>query len=175
MSILTKDEIFKEIEAGNIEITPFKRDQVGPASIDLHLGNNFSMFKRTYQTIPLDEQASAEKEVLERRIVRDGDHFSLFPKETVIAITKERVKLSSGLCGQLEGRGRFSRLGLSVQIAPGFIQPGVNSQVFFVMTNLGPVALRIYPGTRLCQLIIQRTIGKAVYEGRFRGIEDEKS
>jgi len=48
MSILTKDEIFKEIKAGNIEITPFKRDRVGPASIDLHLGNEFSMFKRTY-------------------------------------------------------------------------------------------------------------------------------
>jgi len=167
MSILTKDEIFKEIDAGNIKITPFKRDQVGPASIDLHLGNEFSMFKRTYQTVTLDEEASAEKEVLERIIIKDGDHFLLLPGETVIAVTKEKVKLPPALCGQLEGRGRFSRLGLSVQIAPGFIQPGVNSQVFFVMTNLAPVALEIYPGTRLCQLIIQRTVGEAVYKGKF--------
>ena len=168
MSILTKEEIFKQIQAGNIEITPFERGQVGPASIDLHLGNEFWMFKRTYQTVPLDEEASAEKEVLERRFVRSGDHFLLLPGETVIAVTKERIKLSPTLCGQLEGRGRFSRLGLSVQIAPGFIQPGINSQVFFVMTNLGPVALEIYPGTRLCQLVIQHTIGEAVYEGRFK-------
>ncbi len=69
MSILTKEEIFKEINAGNIEITPpLKRDQVGPASIDLHLGNEFSMFKRIYQTVTLDEEASAERKILEKKL-----------------------------------------------------------------------------------------------------------
>ena len=46
------------------------------------------------------------------------------PHETVITVTKEWVRLSPNLCGQLEGRGRFARLGLSVHIAAGFIQPG---------------------------------------------------
>ncbi|GFP39369.1 dCTP deaminase [Candidatus Hakubella thermalkaliphila] len=169
MSILTKDEILREIKAGNIVIAPFKYDQVGPASIDLHLGNEFHMFKRTYQTIPVDEQASSEKEVLERKIVREGDHFLLLPGETVVAVTKEKVKLPPRLCGQLESRGRFARLGLSVHIASAFIQPGVDSQIFFLMTNVGPVALEIYPGTRICQLVIQETVGEAVYEGRFKG------
>lgn len=46
MSILASGEILKEIKTGNIEITPFDKSQVGPASIDLRLGNEFSMFKR---------------------------------------------------------------------------------------------------------------------------------
>ncbi|GFP30730.1 dCTP deaminase [Candidatus Hakubella thermalkaliphila] len=168
MSILTKDEILKEIRAGNIVIAPFRSDQIGPASIDLHLGSEFHMFRRTYQTVPVDEQASREKEVLERKIVREDDHFLPLPGETVLAVTKEKVKLPSRLCGQLGSRGRFARLGLSVHIASVFIQPGVDSHIFFLMTNVGPVALEIYPGIRICQLVIQETVGEAIYEGRFK-------
>ena len=54
--------------------------------------------KRTYQTVFLDEQASAEKEVLERKIVKGGDYFLLLPGETVIAATKEKIKLSPTFC-----------------------------------------------------------------------------
>lgn len=175
MSILTKVEIIKEINAGNIEIRPFDKSQVGPASIDLRLGNEFGIFKRTYRNVKVDEEASAEREVLEHTSVRDGDHFLLLPHETVIAVTRERIKLSPSLCGQLEGRGRFARLGLSIHIAAGFVQPGIaDSQLFFAITNVGPVALELYPGTRICQLIIQRTIGESTYEGRYRGYKTER-
>ena len=37
--ILTRDVIRREIEAGRVVIDPFFADQVGPASIDLHLGD----------------------------------------------------------------------------------------------------------------------------------------
>ena len=37
--ILTCDVIRREIEAGRVVIEPFFADQVGPASIDLHLGD----------------------------------------------------------------------------------------------------------------------------------------
>ena len=37
--ILTRDVIRREIEAGRVVIEPFFADQVGPASIDLHLGD----------------------------------------------------------------------------------------------------------------------------------------
>ncbi|MBM4256909.1 MAG: hypothetical protein FJ147_13555 [Deltaproteobacteria bacterium] len=36
--ILTRDVIVREIENRQIVITPLSLDQVGPASIDLHLG-----------------------------------------------------------------------------------------------------------------------------------------
>ena len=46
MGVLTREEILKEISQGTIEIEPFERDQVGPGSIDLHLGNEFRVFKK---------------------------------------------------------------------------------------------------------------------------------
>ncbi|MGA2317021.1 MAG: hypothetical protein ABSG71_11675 [Thermodesulfobacteriota bacterium] len=46
MGVLTREEILKEISQGTIEIEPFQEDQVGPGSIDLHLGNEFRVFKK---------------------------------------------------------------------------------------------------------------------------------
>ena len=72
------------------------------------------MFKRIYRNITVDEQASAEREVLEDKFVRDGDYFSLLPHETIITVTKERVTLSPNLCGQFEGRSIAARPAISI-------------------------------------------------------------
>ena len=118
-----------------------------------------------YTTVPVDPEASAERDLLERKTVTD--HYLLLPGEAIIAQTKEKVKLAPDLCGWLEGRGRFARLGLDIRIAAGFIQPGVDAQVFFSITNHSPAALELYPGTKVCQLIVQNTLGEARYTGRY--------
>ena len=166
MSILTRERIQKEIEEGTIEIVPFSKKQVGPASIDLHLGDRIWTFKRINTTIPVDDHASNTGEVLEREIIKG--EWLLQPHETVIAITREEIKLPPTLCGWLEGRGRFVHLGLSLHTPPGFIQPGVNGHIFFAITNLGRAALKIRPGISVCQLILQRTVGEARYKGMFQ-------
>ncbi|MBW2414622.1 MAG: dCTP deaminase, partial [Deltaproteobacteria bacterium] len=38
MCVLTRGEIEKEIDSGRLRIDPFDPSQIGPASIDLHLG-----------------------------------------------------------------------------------------------------------------------------------------
>ena len=47
MCFLTEEEILMEIEKGNIKINPFYLDQVGPGSVDLHLGDEFRVFEKT--------------------------------------------------------------------------------------------------------------------------------
>jgi dCTP deaminase len=60
------------------------------------------------------------------------------PGETVLGITRERVKLGPGLCGWLEGRSRFARLGLMVHISAPFMGPGIDSQQVLEMSNFRP-------------------------------------
>jgi dUTPase len=36
------------------------------------------------------------------------------------------------------------------------------------MSNVSSRALQIHAGTRICQLVLMRTIGAARYEGRFK-------
>ena len=79
----------------------------------------------------------------------------------------ERITLPPNLCGLLEGRSRFARLGLMIHVTSAFVQPGVSNRQVLEMSNVSKRSLRIHPGVRLCQLVLLRTEGEAVYRGRF--------
>ena len=165
MSILTHDEILKEIEAGNIRIDPYYPECLGPASVDLHLGNEFRVFRKVHDIVRVTPDANYE-EITERVLVQD--HLLLMPQETVLGITEEKITLSSHLCGWLEGRSRFSRLGLLVHISASFMQPGIENKQCLEISNFSPTPMALFPGTPVCQFIFQRTIGEAKYQGKFR-------
>ena len=165
MSILTHDEILKEISAGKITIDPFHPDCVGPASVDLHLGNEFRVFRKVHDIVHVTSEANYE-EITERVLV--DDRLLLMPQETVLGITQERILLAPSLCGWLEGRSRFSRLGLLVHISASFMQPGIENKQCLEISNFSPTPMALYPGTPICQFIFQRTVGEAKYKGKFR-------
>ena len=72
------------------------------------------------------------------------------------------------MCGWLGGRTRFARLGLIVHITAAFVQPGINNKQVLEIKNTSSNTLVLKPGGKFCQLIIERTEGKARYKGRFR-------
>lgn len=166
MSILTRDEIFKEIKKGGIEIDPFSDDMVGPGSVDLTLDNRFRTFKKLHNIYDVTEDANFH-EITDIVEIADNEHFVLMPQETVLGITRERIKLPPYICGWLEGRSRFARLGLMVHITAGFMQPGINNHQVLEIANVSSVPLALHPGTRICQFIFQKTIGEATYHGKF--------
>lgn len=166
MSILTRDEILKEIKKGAIEIDPFMEELVGPGSVDLTLDSRFRTFKKLHNIYDVTDDANFH-EITDMVEVAEGEHFVLMPQETVMGITKERIKLPPYICGWLEGRSRFARLGLMVHITAGFMQPGINNHQVLEIANVSSVPLALHPGTRICQFIFQRTIGEATYQGKF--------
>jgi len=165
MAILANTEILKEIEAGNIVISPFTPDMVGPASVDLRLSNVFRVYKTVRRNMPIND-LSDFKVATERVEVKD--FFLLIPGETVLGITMERIKLSESICGWLEGRSRFARFGLLVHISASFMQPGIDNHQVLELSNFGPQPLELYPGTRICQFIFERAEGKGKYKGTFQ-------
>lgn len=166
MCILTREEILKEIEAGNIRIDPFDPESVGPASVDLHLGSSFRIFKSLRSNVQVSLE-SDYRDLSTKIDVPDGGFLLLMPGETVLAITLERITLGPNLCGWLEGRSRFARIGLLVHISASFMQPGIDNHQVLEMSNFGPNPLELYPGTPVCQFIFQRTLGEASYQGIF--------
>lgn len=164
MGVLTREEILKEIRQKSIEIVPLEEDQVGPGSVDLHLGNEFRVFKKLRNALTVEDSISVE-DLTER--LEAEDSFTLMPGETVLGITRERVKLPSNICGWLEGRSRFARMGLVIHMTASFIQPGINNRQVLEIGNLAPFPLVLKPGVRICQIIFERTEGEALYQGRF--------
>ncbi len=164
--ILTHDVILQEIEAGNIVIDPYDPANVGPASVDLHIGNVFRRFVSARHIVDIKEDTNYEA-LTELVHVPDGASYLLLPGETILALTRERICLGPGLCGWLEGRSRFARLGLLVHISASFMAPGIENKQALEISNFSPMVMALYPGTKICQFIFQRTEGAAKYSGRF--------
>lgn len=167
MGVLTHDAIVDEMERGGIRISPFDPSCIGPASIDLHLGKSFWVFENRHNVLAVSEESNFE-ELTKQVDVENGDPgIVLQSGGTVLGITEERVTLAPSLCGWLEGRSRFARLGLAVHVTAGFMQPGIDNRQVLEMTNLGPTPLLLTPGVRICQLIVEECKGEATYRGRF--------
>ena len=165
MCVLARDQILAEIERGRLRIEPFFPEQVGPASVDLHLGEEVRILAGDGSE-PIDVDAAMDfREITE--VVQLGDGFVLEPGETVHGITRERVFLPPDLCAWIDGRSSIARLGLTVHVTSGFVHPGVSNHQVLEMRNLSRVSLRLKPGIRICQVILERTEGEAVYQGRF--------
>lgn len=161
--ILTKKAIMDEINKGRITITPFNKNAVGPASVDLTLDNQFRILKyaRSYN---VSEKADYKK----TSHAIEADSYTIKPGETVLGITREKITLPGDICAWIQGRSRFARLGLMVHVTASFIQPGISNKQVLEMFNAGPTELVVKAGTKICQFIFQRCEGQAVYKGKFK-------
>jgi dCTP deaminase len=139
-------------------------EQVGPASIDLHLGDEIRVMAGGPDVIAVTEEADYRAIT---RLQRLDDPYVLKPGETIHAITRERLRLPPDIDGWLEGRSRFARLGLMIHVTSGFVQPGVATRQVLEMSNVSGRTLLIHAGVRLLQIVLQRCEGSAIYQGRF--------
>ena len=162
--LLTRDVILAEIKRGRVIVDPFSPDQVGPASIDLHLGDEIRVLEGGPPVIDVNDHADFRAVTRVRPL---DAPYVLNPGETIHGITRERITLPGDIGGWLEGRSRFARLGLMIHVTAGFISPGVSNRQVLEISNVSRRPLAIHPGTRLCQIILQRCEGSAIYSGRF--------
>ena len=163
--ILTRDVILREIAAGRLAIDPLRPEQIGPASVDLHLGDEIRIIAGGPDVIDVTEDADYR---MVTRLERLDGPYVLRPGETIHAITRERLRFPPDICGWLEGRSRFARLGLMIHVTSGFIAPGVNGRQVLEMANVAGRPLAIHAGVPVCQVVLQRCEGEAVYAGRFK-------
>ncbi|MFA6049537.1 MAG: dCTP deaminase [Candidatus Micrarchaeia archaeon] len=171
--ILSKSEILKALKLGRIGIRPLEPGSVGSCSVDLRLGRQFRVFANGCrgEKIKVDENAYFSKGFQQKTqvvSVKPGGSISLAPGELVLGVTKERIRLPADVCGRLEGRSRFARMGLLVHVSSSLVQPGVdNNQVLEIM-NMSPFVLELTPGTRVCQIIFDEMKGASSYKGAFK-------
>ncbi|MCL4360247.1 dCTP deaminase [Patescibacteria group bacterium] len=166
MAVLSHDSIMRYIANGTLRIDPFDPRRVGPASIDLTLSKSFRVFKKVHDPVHLRNDAIDFDAVSE--LITVDRYYTLLPGQTVHGITRETLTLPATLCGWIQGRSRFARLGLMVHITASFIQPGVSNRQVLEMNNAGPFPIAIHPGVAICQIILEEMRGEARYRGLFR-------
>jgi dCTP deaminase len=142
-----------------IIITPLLKpeEQFGPTSVDLRLGTDFQVMRRTNLT-HLD--LLKDPEDLSRDVQRHMEHvkvkptepFILHPGEFALASTLEYVKVPLDLAARLEGRSTWGRLGLQIHATAGFVDPGFSGALTFELSNVSNIPLPLYPGVRISQI-----------------------
>jgi len=166
-AILSRKEILKEIDNGNINVIPLDRNAIGCASVDLTLSKQFRYFKAGLNVLDVRDDINY-KDYSERIDLKDGEGFLLLPGCTCLGITEETIELAPQICGLLEGRSRFARMGLFVHITAGFMNPGIKNRQVLEIYNASNYPLRLWPGTKICQFIFMRVAGEPeAYHGKF--------
>src|SRR3989442_13323742 len=84
--ILTRDVILREIADGRLSIEPLVPDQIGPASIDLHLADEIRVMEGGPDVI--DETEDADYRTV-TRVRRLGASYVLKPDEQIPGFTRE--------------------------------------------------------------------------------------
>lgn len=155
--VLSDQDIKKAIAEGRIHITPapdFEK-QLGPCSLDLHMGNVMKVFKPSPYPY-LDLKRKIDMEVLmEEIVVGEGEPFILQPHDFALAFTKEEFELPNDLMARLDGRSSLGRLGLVVHSTAARFDPGWSGKAVMELGNLGMMPIILYEGMRVCAITFE--------------------
>ena len=164
--ILSDRDLRERLARGDIKIHPPLDEsiQIQPASIDLRLGLDFQTFNFTQQALidPMDPGTFAH--LTTQVHLAETDKFIVHPGEFILATTLERVEVPDDLVARLEGRSSIGRLGIVIHSTAGYIDPGFQGTITLEISNLGHLAVALYPRMRICQLAFEQ-MSSPVSEG----------
>lgn len=168
MGVLSHKEIKRLLRNKSLVIRPEpkEREEIQPASVDIHLGTELLALKELrVPFIYLAEFRLEEwKEKLYDKVrIKAGEGFILHTQGFVIAESKEYLMLPRNIVGRLDGRSSLGRLGLVVHATAGEIDPGFKGRLAFELSNLGKVPLKLNPGLKIGRLTFFKVDGKVEY------------
>lgn len=161
--ILSDKTILKMMEEGTLKISPIEDGQVQPASVDIRLGNTFSIVEDSPSGI-----ITLENEIKYKTITTDT--YILLPNQFVLATTMEYFDLPNDLTAFVEGRSSLGRMGLFIQNA-GWVDPGFKGEITLELYNANRCAIELKAGRRVGQLVFAKMDGEALnpYNGKYQG------
>lgn len=161
--ILSQPDLRAAVESNQIGFDPPLQDiQWGEASVDLRLGFSFTKLDAADGlTVSVAEGLGTlgKSNFWKTKVLKEHDefgkreHFVLEPKEFVLALTYESIKVPRNMIALVEGRSTYARVGLSMHQTAPWIQPGWSGPIVLEMMNNGPLHLRLTPKVdRPCQV-----------------------
>lgn len=137
------------------------------SSVDLRLGGEIAFFK---EGLPLniDLRRGSFADLFGpnsvTRQITDEQPYSLAPGKLVLGKTLERVELpvaeeSVCLAARVEGKSSYARCGLLVHFTAPTIHAGFAGTITLELINLGPIPILLFPGSPICQLIVEQVQG----------------
>ncbi len=179
--ILTDRDIVDALESGALSIEPPPPlDFYAPNGVDLRLDTRLTLYHPVTEGEDPVIDPSGPGYSFRDAITRMADDieigeegFVLDPGRLVLGWTLERVDLGPGarLAARVEGKSSLARIGLIVHLTAPTIHAGSTGRIQLEIINLGPRPIRLRAGMKVCQLILEQTLGipQRGYGGQFAG------
>ena len=161
--ILSDKTIRSLLASGQLGISPLEDIQIQPASVDVRLGNTFSVIETgSNSVIKMDSP-------VKYRDITD-DTFLLLPGQFALATTMEYFRLPDNMTAFVEGRSSMGRLGLFIQNA-GWVDPSFEGEITLELFNASCCAIELKAGRRVGQLVFAQLDRDAEnpYRGKYQG------
>jgi len=161
--ILSDKTIKKMIDEKTLVIKPVTGEQIQPASVDIRLGNTFSVVDDSPSGV-----ISLENKISYKTITTDT--YLILPGQFVLATTMEYFELPDNLTAFVEGRSSLGRMGLFIQNA-GWVDPGFKGEITLELYNANRCAIELKSGRRVGQLVFAEMDDHAQnpYNGKYQG------
>lgn len=146
--IMSDQTIAEMLEEKTLIIEHLEKQQIQPASVDIRLGNTFSVVEDLSTGI-----INLEEEIKYKTM--KSDTYILLPNQFVLATTMEYFDLPNDLTAFVEGRSSLGRMGLFIQNA-GWVDPGFKGEITLELYNANRCAIELKAGRRVGQLVFAK-------------------
>lgn len=156
--ILSDSEIKRLINSWELKIESLNwydiLKQIWPASIDFRLWNIFRYYKR--DLLPLiDTKSWVWSEHIETIVLDKNTPFILHPRQFVLWVTMEKIKIPNNLVARCEWRSSIWRLGVIIHSTAWYIDPGFEWTITLEITNINEIPIALYPWMRIGQFAFE--------------------
>jgi dCTP deaminase len=148
--VLSDRTIRAEIAAGRIVVDPIDDADIQPSSVDLHLGDDFQVFRNS--RYPYIDPAREQVGLTEGVFASVEEPFVLHPGEFVLGTTVEMIGLPDDIVGRLEGKSSLGRLGLLIHSTAGYVDPGWRGRLTLELSNVANLPIVLTPGMKIGQI-----------------------
>lgn len=150
--VLSDRDIMEALQVGRIKIDPAPdlEKQLGSVSVDFRLGTTFMVFEHSRFSYIDPRHPQSIGDAMRTIEVAEGEPFIMQPGDFALASTMESLELPNDLLGRLEGRSSIARLGITVHSTAAVFEPGWVGTATMELSNLGRMAVALYPGMRIC-------------------------
>ncbi|PSP72439.1 hypothetical protein BRC86_12420 [Halobacteriales archaeon QS_3_64_16] len=151
---LGRNQILKQIKAGDIEIEPFCESHLTPNGYDLSLSSEIYQMNNIDRPVnPLNEETLSDF-LTKTKVTGE---IELKPFEPISVLSREAIGLDSSLLARIEGRSSLGQIGVFPHMHSGVIDAGFGSQnpqrVIFTLMSCNPNSVIFHPGQSVAQLL----------------------
>jgi len=162
------DRLHERERSRRLEISPLDESLIGPGSVDLILGHEVGVRRKgSVPHIDPRERETVEESV-EIKVLRDVDKLWLMPKEVVLWLSREYIRLPPDLKGIIFPRSSWMQLFIDTT---GFVDAGFEGRLVIEVVNNHELPIVLRPGDRICQIVFfeDKTPSTKPYSGKYKG------